>query len=103
MRSAIAGSASPACRRVIRVPAGTALSSKVSVVGAPVSVLRHDQAIRRGGSISSTSHSALPGQPGSAGLRSENRWPIRGTKSFGISQAASASLSVSARQTVSRG
>ena len=78
-------------------PPAVASSVKITVV----SMLppAHDQTIRRGGSSSSTSHRTMPSKPGAGLVRKVKRRPTTGSKSFGISQAASASLDVSAAQT----
>jgi hypothetical protein len=77
----------------------------VSVKVTVVSMLppAHDQTIRRGGSSSRTWQRTMPSKPGAGLVRKVNRWPAAGTKSLGISHAASASLEVSAAQTRSGG
>jgi hypothetical protein len=62
-----------------------------------------DHAIRCGGSSSSTSHRTTPSNPGAGSVRNVKWWPTAGWKSLGISQAASASLDVSAARTRSTG
>ena len=89
------------CRRsrVRSVPAASSVNVTVVSMLPPA----QDQTIRAGGSSSSTRQRTVPSKPGAGLVRRVNSCPTSGTKSLGISQAASASLDVSAAQTRSGG